>query len=85
MVITEVDICDELKVRLAEIERMEQFTSLDRLIPCLRNTLGRLDAIRWGDRLKDGESTDELALGLAVDAIRLVNEFRENNPVDPNW
>lgn len=78
-------IMREINKALADTERTERFTSLDRLVPRATATLERLDALRWGDRLKDGESVEALTLGLAVDAVRILNEFRENNPVDPDW
>ena len=78
-------IPQELEERLAETESMERFTSLDRLVPRASSTLDRLNELRFGARLKDGEDVEELALQLAVDAVRILREFRENNPVDPDW
>ena len=78
-------IMQELNAVLVQTESTDRFTSLDCLLPRIRTTLARLDAIRWGDRLKDGESVEALALRLASDAVRVLNEFRQNSPVDPDW
>ncbi|MGN1273698.1 MAG: hypothetical protein ACI4UF_03840 [Thermoguttaceae bacterium] len=80
-----LSLTSELKARLMETEPAERFTSLDRLIPRASAALDRLDELRFGTRPNDGEDVEELALQLASDAVRILREFHENNPVDPDW
>lgn len=79
------EITQELEARLAETEPAERLTSLDRLIPRASAVLDRLNELNFGARLNDGEDAEVLALQLAVDTVRILREFRDNNPVDPRW
>lgn len=78
-------ICDEVKELLLQTEPTEQFTSLDRLMSRVHEKLARLEALRWGEYPKENESIEGITLSLAADVIRILKEFRNSEPLDPDW
>ena len=78
-------ICDEVKELLIQMESDEQLTSLDCLMSRVHEKLARLEALRWGEHPKENESIEGITLGLTTDLILILNEFRNSEPIDPNW
>ncbi|MDO4856993.1 MAG: hypothetical protein Q4A17_03500 [Thermoguttaceae bacterium] len=78
-------ICDEVKELLIQTEPTEQLTSLDRLMCRANEKLTRLEVLRWGAHPKENESIEGILLSLAADVIRILQEFRNSEPIDPDW